>query len=131
VEQQLPSAHRRLAICGGLLQQLLAKHPKATVENSDEMAVFRQFLSGNNAIGILHVAATAHYQEIVEEALSHVSDRTLIIISGLQDSPDKQAWWKELQESPRTGVSYDLGTMGILFFDKARYKATYWIKLKR
>ena len=113
------------------LQQLLAKHPKATVENSDEMAVFRQFLSGNNAIGILHIAATAHYQEIVEEALSHVSDRTLIIISGLQDSPDKQAWWKELQESPRTGVSYDLGTMGILFFDKARYKATYWIKLKR
>ena len=79
---------------------------------------------------MLHIASTDYYREAVEAALPYVNNHTLIIISNIQESREKQAWWKELKESPLTGVSSDLGHMGLLFFDKARYKASYWITLK-
>ena len=112
------------------LQQLLAKHSQALVKNDDEMGVFTQLLREQKQIDMLHIASTSHYREAVEAALPYVNNHTLIIISNIQESREKQAWWKELKESPLTGVSYDLGHMGLLFFDKARYKASYWITLK-
>ena len=115
---------------GDALQQQFAKHPQIGVKNGDEMEIFRQLLREQKRIEMLHIASTDYYRETVEAALPYVNNRTLIIISGIQESREKQAWWEELKESPLTGVSYDLGNMGLLFFDKARYKVSYWITLK-
>lgn len=50
---------------------------------------------------------------------------------GIDADTDKRAWWKMLQESQHTGVSYDVDSVWLLFFDKARYKDRYWISLKK
>ena len=84
-----------------------------------------------DVVELLHVAHTSYYREVVEMALPRVTDRSLFIIEGIDADADKRAWWKSMQESLVTGVSYDVGSVGLLFFDKTRYKDMYWVSLKR
>lgn len=104
--------------------------PQVTIESGDEIALFDRIIEEIGTIEMLHIAHTEHYATIVEHALPHVCNKSLFIIEGIHDNPEKRLWWKQLRESPYTGVSYDLSTTGLLFFDKTRYKDSYWIDLK-
>lgn len=112
------------------MQPLLKEHPQIKLKKADEMAFFNQNIQDRGAIGLLHIAHTSFYREIVEAALPYTTDHTLFIIEGIRDDKEKQNWWKELQEDSLTGISYDLGSIGLLFFDRSRHKETYWINLK-
>ena len=114
----------------GVLHSLQVTLPIVEVKNGDEMAIFGQLLREQQHIGILHVAHTPHYREIVDAALPYASNRTLLIIEGIHDSKEKRNWWENLQKSASTGISYDLKSVGLLFFDRTRHKNTYWINLK-
>ncbi len=105
--------------------------PQLTIKKGDEIALFGEELQRRGTIDCLHIAHTPHYREVVEMALPHVCDNTLFIIDGIHDNKEKRAWWNSLRESPLTGVCYDLGAIGLLFFDKSRYKDTYWINIKK
>ena len=109
----------------------LASLGQVTVQNGDEMALFSQLMQQVDVVELLHVAHTSYYREVVEMALPRVTDRSLFIIEGIDADADKRAWWKSMQESQVTGVSYDVGSVGLLFFDKTRYKDMYWVSLKR
>lgn len=108
---------------------ILSTFPQVRVERGDEVKIFCQLVSQLDTIKFLHVAHTKHYREVVNYALPHVCDKTLIVIEGIRDSKEKLAWWKELLGSPLTGVCYDAGNIGLIFFDKRRHKTTYWINL--
>lgn len=97
----------------------------------DERELLARTLQELGRVELLHVARTPHCREVVEMALPYVCDRTLFVIEGIANSEEQRAWWKSLQASPHTGVSYDLGSMGLLFFDRARYKNAYWITMRR
>ena len=112
------------------LRSLQATQPKVEVKNGDEIAVFSQFLRCQQSIGILHVGHTPHYRELVDAALPYASNHTLFIIEGIRESKEKRNWWESLQESPSTGISYDLNSVGLLFFDRTRHKSAYWINLR-
>lgn len=108
----------------------MSMYPQITVKSGDEMALFDRVIEEIGTIEMLHIAHTEHYATVVEHALPHVCNKSLFIIEGIHDNPEKRLWWKQLQESPYTGVNYDLSTVGLLFFDKTRYKDSYWIDLK-
>ena len=38
---------------------------------------------------------------------------------------------EQVQESPLTGITYDLGDIGLIFFNRSRSKETYWINLRK
>lgn len=105
--------------------------PQISVKKGDEMVLFDETVEEIKTIELLHVAQTPHYAEIVERAIPYVNNKSLFIIDGLRDTPEKYAWWEQLQKERHRGVSYDLGTMGLLFFDSARYKEAYWVNLKK
>ena len=109
----------------------IAQPPQIEIKKGDEIALFNKELQRLGTIGYLHIAHTSHYREIVDMALPHVCDNTLFIIDGIRDNKEKLAWWRNLKKSPFTGVCYDLGVIGLLFFDKSRYKDTYWINIKK
>lgn len=115
----------------GEVASALAHLEQVTVLNGDEMALYSQLLQQVDAVELLHVAYTSHYREVVEMALPRVTDRSLFIIEGIDADADKRIWWRALQESQLTGVSYDVGSVGLLFFDKARYKDMYWVSLRK
>ena len=117
--------------CAEEVVSALARFTQVTVLNGDEMALLSQLLQQVEVVELLHVAHTPHYREVVEMALPRVGDDSLFIIEGIDADTDKRAWWKMLQESQHTGVSYDVDSVGLLFFDKARYKDRYWISLKK
>ena len=100
-------------------------------KGDDEVRTFAQTIQETAQIELLHVARTPYYKDIVTLALPHVCNKTLFIIEGIRESKEKRMWWKGLQQSPLTGVSYDLGTMGLLFFDKTRYKDAYWVAMRK
>ena len=119
------------AMCYRAMLPLLNDYPQVTLKNGDEMELFRQTIQGTKPIGMLHIAHTERYCEIIEAALPHVTDHTLVIIEDIQASEEKQAWWKSLQESLLTGITYDLGNIGLLFFNRSRSKNTYWVNLRK
>ena len=113
-----------------IIYPLQSARPGVEIKSGDEIAIFSQSLCEQQGIGILHIAHTPHYREIVEAALPYVNDRSLFIIEGIYDNKEKRKWWKSLQESTSTGISYDLKSIGLLFFDKSRHKNSYWINLR-
>lgn len=110
--------------------KLLANFPQITVKNGDEMALFQQFLSAKEHIGILHIAHTVHYKEVIKLALPYATSNTLFVIQGIRNNDEKRIWWETLQEERHRGVSYDLGDIGLMFFDQSRHKDMYWVNLR-
>ena len=117
--------------CYKEMQSLLNEHQNLEIKKGDEIDVFRQLIRDSRTIGLLHVAHTKYYQEVVETALPHITDRTLIIVEDIYSSKEKHEWWKSLQESEHTGITYDLKSTGLIFFDRSRHKKSYWVNLKK
>lgn len=113
----------------GGIDDVVSAFSQIVVEEGDEVDCFCQIANRLGTIEMLHVAHTEHYQEVVDYALKHVCDRTLFVIEGIRDSKEKQDWWKSLQSCKPVSVSYDIGNLGLLFFDKHRHKTAYWVNL--
>ena len=116
--------------CSKAMRLLLPEHPQVEVKSGDEMAFFCDSVRKTGEIELLHIAHTEHYQEVVAAALPYATDRTLLVIEDIRAGKAKHDWWKKLRESHPWGISYDLGSIGLLFFDRSRHKETYWINLK-
>ena len=104
--------------------------PQITPMNGDELLLSKEILERPITADLLYIAQTSHYAEITEHALPHMRDKSLLIIEGIHDNPAKHAWWEQLHER-HAGICYDLRTIGLLFFDKTRYKNTYWVNLRK
>lgn len=113
----------------GGIDDVVSAFSQIVVEEGDEVDCFCQIANRLGTIEMLHVAHTEHYQEVVDYALKHVCDRTLFVIEGIRDSKEKLDWWKSLQSCKPVSVSYDIGNLGLLFFDKHRHKTAYWVNL--
>ena len=113
----------------GGIDDVVSAFSQIVVEEGDEVDRFCQIANRLGSIEMLHVAHTEHYQEVVDYALKHVCDRTLFVIEGIRDSKEKLDWWKSLQGCKPVSVSYDIGNLGLLFFDKHRHKTAYWVNL--
>lgn len=113
----------------GGIDDVVSAFSQIVVEEGDEVDCFCQIANRLGTIEMLHVAHTEHYQEVVDYALKHVCDRTLFVIEGIRDSKEKLDWWKSLQGCKPVSVSYDIGNLGLLFFDKHRHKTAYWVNL--
>lgn len=113
----------------GGIDDVVSAFSQIVVEEGDEVDCFCQIANRLGTIDMLHVAHTEHYQEVVDRALKHVCDRTLFVIEGIRDCKEKLYWWKSLQGCKFVSVSYDIGNVGLLFFDKHRHKTAYWVNL--
>lgn len=76
-------------------------------------------------IGLLHIAHTADYAQVFEKFLPHATEKTLVVIEGIYESSAKRAWWKKVVNDPRTGITFDLYELGLVFFDKSKNKQHY------
>ena len=112
------------------MHPLLAEWPNVELKSGDEMAIFSDLLGQTDSLAMLHVARTNRYREVVDLALQHVADTSLIVIEDIRSDEEKLAWWISLQESGSVSISYDLGSIGVLFFNKSRHKERYSVKVK-
>ena len=86
-----------------------------------------RYLEEVNQIGCLHIGHTPFYKEVYESAISYVNQDSWFVVGGIHESGEKRMWWKQVKDDPRTGITYDLFDIGLVFFDKKRYKEHYII----
>ncbi len=73
----------------------------------------------------LHIAYTPYYKETFKLALPYANARSCFIIGGIHASQEKKAWWENLTKGDQIGITFDLYDIGLVFFDKSRYKQHY------
>lgn len=71
---------------------------------------------------IVHIAHTPYYKEVFEKLLPLVNEHTCFIIGSPYADKAKKAWWKDVIADTRTGVTFDLYDIGLVFFDYRRVK---------
>lgn len=71
---------------------------------------------------LVHIGNTPYYREAVEALLPLADTGTCFIIGTPYADASKKSWWKELVADERTGVTFDLYDVGLVFFDKRRAK---------
>jgi hypothetical protein len=57
--------------------------------------------------------------------IEKADQRSLFIIEGIGYSRAMRRLWRRLQTDSRTGITFDLFDVGILFFDLTKYKQHY------
>lgn len=62
---------------------------------------------------------------LFEQLLSQTCTHSLFVIEGINDSKAMKEWWQRLVADERTGVTFDLYDLGLIFFDKTKIKQHY------
>lgn len=71
---------------------------------------------------MVHIAHTPRYREVFEEFLPLVGEKTCFVIGAPYADKEKAEWWRQVVADERTGVTFDLFDLGLVFFDKRRVK---------
>ncbi len=61
------------------------------------------------------------YKRIYPKLRTH----SLLVIEGIHSSKDMLEWWNELVADNRTGITFDLYDIGLIFYDKTKIKQHY------
>lgn len=84
-----------------------------------------QQITADDRIEVLRICPIAGCESVLAAALKQADDHTLFIIEDIGYNDTAKRMWQTLLESDITSVSYDLYYLGIVFFDRKRYKANY------
>ncbi len=104
---------------------------KAGKEGADYIAasaLSELFLEAGVPVDFLYLHDYRH-PEFVESVFSVCAARTtcksVFVIEGIRYTSKMFALWKRMKQDARTGVSFDLYDIGIIFFDKTKIKQDY------
>ena len=108
---------------------ITAARPSAQVLVVDGTHSGKEFFTTGNTGWMLYVGHTADYATAVGEALTHTGSNSIVIVEGIHTSRKKREWWESIKQNSAVGVTFDLYSMGIMFFDKKYKKQHYTLKM--
>lgn len=74
---------------------------------------------------LLFIDAGRRWPDIVSALLPHLTPQTLLVVRGIHHRPSLTREWKKLLRDPRTGITFDLGRLGLLYAPSERTKQHY------
>ena len=87
------------------------------------------FFRPGQTFGLLYTGtASACACRVVEQAIECASSDSVIIVEGIHRSHETKKWWHCVKQKSAVAVTFDLYSMGILFFDKSYKKQHYTLK---
>lgn len=92
------------------------------LDNKFSTDTFKMLKDGGKSPVLFHIAHVNSYKDIYEKIVEYASDADCLIISLPYADKDKKQWWKNVKDDKRTGVTFDLYDIAIVFFDKKRIK---------
>ena len=95
------------------------------VEKEETLCRLEAELKRLEKVDFLHIAFTPFYKEIFEIALPYLHDESCVVVGDIYASAEREAWWKELISDERVRISFDLYDIGLLRFEKKRFKQNY------
>lgn len=104
------------------VKQLLKDCPLADYRCGKVSDLLHRYMESYSCPDVVHIAFTPYYKEVFEALLPGVSSHTCFVIGSPYATKEKREWWKQVIGDPRTGVTFDLYDVGLVFFDKKRVK---------
>lgn len=104
------------------VERLLTTKKNIYYLGSSEKNKIDYILQSHETPVLYHIAHTSDYKEVYEKIISNVSDGDCLVISYPYKDKNKKLWWQTVVKDDRTGVTFDLYDIGIVFFDKKRVK---------
>lgn len=102
--------------------KFLSGYKNVAYEGGNILRLLDEALAGREYPELVHIGHTPYYKEVFERLLPQVTERTCMIIGSPYATREKKQWWKRVIADPRTGVTFDLYDVGLVFFDKKRVK---------
>ena len=65
--------------------------------------------------------------QVFDALAARTTSKSVFAVSGINSSVAMKGLWKRMQQDPRTGITFDLYDIGIIFFDKGRFKQHYLV----
>lgn len=109
----------------GVEERLIDSCSNVTVVAAPLLPAFRRELALEPEVEMLHIAHTQNYAQVFEEFFPYAGKKTCVVIEGIYETKAKSEWWHRLVADERTGVTFDLYDVGIVFFDFPKNKQHY------
>ena len=65
------------------------------------------------------------WQHFCDEVLGQADESVMLVVEGIHSNRQNSRYWRELEKSEHTGVTFDLYYCGIVFFDRRYFKMNY------
>ena len=98
------------------------------VLSGNTLKEFATVLNELKEIGILYIGNTPQRAELLDIALRYTNDSSLIVIDDIHSDDTTKRWWQTVVDNPKTIITYDLYSYGLLYFNKERIKQHYTLK---
>ena len=95
------------------------------VGREETMHRLKTELASMKQLDFLHIGYTPYYKEVFEMAYPYLHDTSCVVVGNIYASKGRQAWWKDLIEDERIRLTFDLYDVGLLLFEKKRFKQNY------
>lgn len=86
-----------------------------------------KYLNTLRSVDFVHFNEQKPLSEIYERLQSKVHCNSLFVVEGIHASKDMRNWWNEIVADERTGITFDLYDVGLVFYDKTKIKQHYII----
>ena len=77
---------------------------------------------------LVYVGDTESCEAIIEAAIEHAQNDTVIIVDDIHRTPAKLQSWSKAAANAKATITYDMYSAGLLLFDNKRYKQHYTLK---
>lgn len=98
-------------------------------KQGNKSELLREHIKGDTPVQLLFIGSDSDIASTLQTTLQHTDNRTAIIIDRIHKNPERLKQWEEAVKSPKTIVTYDLYSFGILFFDNEKQKQHYTLKM--
>ena len=104
------------------VRRILASKSSVVYMEGNVLEEVRKLIEKGIVPDLVHIAHTPDYAKVFEALVPLADEETCFIIGKPYLNSEKKRWWKDVIEDSRTGVTFDLYDVGIVFFDKNRIK---------
>ncbi len=105
---------------------LKAAKPSADYTAASELSEL--FLEKGTSVDFLYLHDYRHpdfVEDVFNVCSSRANTKSMFVVEGIHYSRRMRKLWKRMCQDERTGISFDLYDLGILFFDKTKIKQAY------
>lgn len=107
------------------LQEGCLKQQYTEIQTSEQLHAFQ-----GSQVDFLYIHApgrVAFAREVFHALAARTGNKSVFAVSHIHASDGMKRLWEEIKNDARTGITFDLYDIGIVFFDKERIKQHYLV----
>lgn len=100
----------------------VSSYPRVSLRRGQLMELLHREYDTRPLPAFIHLGPVADYEAVFEFIVRRAASHTCVAVAAPHAGRRKKHWWKQVISDPRTGVTFDLYDVGLVFFDPKRVK---------